>query len=546
WIMKPGALDTISMPIKYSKDSHIVLTGFMGTGKSSLGRVLAQRWDRPFIDMDERLVQHFGMAISKVFETQGEAVFRREEARLCEDLSGSGGAVIASGGGTMVSRSNRERFEVDHLLLNLNASPKSILARLENDKSRPLLKHPDKMAAIQELLSKRAKDYQAIPLQIKTDGKSLDELATELEALIVELTALPPHERLIVPTPSSQYPIFIGRQLTEHLGTLFQSRGLHGRRVALVSNSDILGFHGDRIRKSLAPACSDLITVEVPEGEQHKTLTTIQSLYDQFLDARLDRSSLVVALGGGVVGDMAGFAAASYLRGLPFIQIPSTLLAMVDSSVGGKTGVDLPQGKNLVGAFKQPEFVVIDPDLLSTLPIEELRSGLAEVIKHAVLADSGLFHQLTEDPLNMTAATLRRAVQVKVDVVTEDPLEQGRRAILNLGHTFGHAFEQVSGFKIRHGEAVGVGMICAAQMGFDLGICEEALKLQIAALLEKAGLPIAFEGYPVDALIGAMAHDKKRSMGRMRFIVPQGLEKVDIVTDPSLEIVKRAFCAGTR
>lgn len=534
------------MPINYSKDSHVVLTGFMGTGKSSLGRVLAQRWDRPFIDMDERLVQHFEKPISEVFETLGEAVFRREETRLCAELGASRGAVIATGGGTLVTKNNRALFEVDHILVNLIGSPKTILARLENDQSRPLLNAPDKMAAIQDLLSQRARAYQGIPIQLNTDSKSLDSLAQELEELITELTALPSHERLMVPTPSSQYPIYIGSGLTKQLETLFRSRGLQGRKVALVSNSDILGFHGEHIQKSLAPVCSELITVEVPEGEQHKTLATIQFLYDEFLNAGLDRSSLVVALGGGVVGDMAGFAAASYLRGVSFIQIPTTLLAMVDSSVGGKTGVDLPQGKNLVGAFKQPEFVVIDPDLLSTLPVEEFRSGLAEVIKHAVLADSQLFRQISKDPTAMSAATLRRAVQVKVDVVSEDPLEQGRRAILNLGHTFGHAFEQVSGFRIRHGEAVGVGMICAAQMGFDLGICEERLREDIAALLEKAGLPIAFEGYSVEALIGAMAHDKKRSMGRMRFIVPRALEMVEIVTDPGLDLVKRAFRAGIR
>lgn len=531
------------MASDFSRDRHVVLTGFMGTGKSSLGRVLAQRWGRPFVDMDERLEECFQKPISEVFATLGEAAFRAQEARLCQELAQGSGAVIATGGGTLVFEENRRVFE-DHLVLNLTASPKTILARLEKDETRPLLKTQDKMKAIQGLLKSRERSYQAIPLQVSTDGKRPDELASEIEGLLSNLEAIPSHERLLVPTPSSHYPIYIGAGLSDHLGTLLQGRALAGRRVALVSNADILRLHGDRVRGSLGRTCAEVISVEVPEGEQHKTLATIQGLYDRFLEAKLDRSSLIVALGGGVVGDMAGFAAATYLRGVPFVQIPSTLLAMVDSSVGGKTGVDLPQGKNLVGAFKQPELVVIDPDLLKTLPPEELRSGLAEVIKHSVIADAELFRQLMDAPLSLDAATLRRAVQVKVDVVSEDPLEQGRRAVLNLGHTFGHAFEQLSGFSIRHGEAVGVGMICAAQMGMELGICDSKLKEDLTQLLKRAGLPVAFSAYVIDDLIGAMAHDKKRAMGRMRFIVPRGLEEVDIVTNPDMAVVRRAFEAG--
>ena len=202
----------------------------------------------------------------------------------------------------------------------------------------------------------------------------------------------------------------------------------------------------------------------MPEGEQYKTLETVSDLYTQFLAARLDRRSTVVALGGGVVGDLAGFAAATYLRGVHFVQVPASLLAMVDASVGGKTGVDLPQGKNLVGAFKQPDLVVIDPDVISTLPTAEFRSGLAEIVKHGVIDAPDLFSRLEDEGPTSMSHMIVEAVRVKVRIVEEDPFERGRRAILNLGHTFGHALELVSNFSVRHGEGVALGMVAAAAM----------------------------------------------------------------------------------
>ena len=227
----------------------------------------------------------------------------------------------------------------------------------------------------------------------------------------------------------------------------------------------------------------------VPEGEEHKTLATVAALYPQFLAGGLDRKSPVISLGGGVVGDMAGFAAASYLRGVPFVQIPTSLLAMVDASVGGKTGVDLPQGKNLVGAFKQPELVIIDTAVLQTLPAAEFKSGLAEVVKHGILGDPDLFEELeTHGPTSMMHL-VADAVRVKVEVVEEDPFEQGRRATLNLGHTFGHALELVSEFSLRHGEGVALGLIAAANMAAELGRCDPELAVRIRDVIERLGLP---------------------------------------------------------
>ena len=281
----------------------------------------------------------------------------------------------------------------------------------------------------------------------------------------------------------------------------------------------------------------------VPEGEARKTLATVHSLYDQFVAAGLDRRTPIIGLGGGVVGDMAGFAAATYLRGAPFVQIPTSLLAMVDASVGGKTGVDLPQGKNLVGAFKQPVVVIIDTDVLAQLPAAEFRSGLAEIVKHGILGAPDLFRQMEgKGPTNLTQM-IADAVRVKVDVVIEDPFERGRRATLNLGHTFGHAIEQVSGYRLRHGEAVAVGTVAATRMAVALNRCDAETAGRIESCLDKLGLPTTVSGLDLDEVYAMMFQDKKRSGKMLRFIIPQTIGDVVIIDDPGARLVREALAS---
>jgi 3-dehydroquinate synthase len=246
--------------------------------------------------------------------------------------------------------------------------------------------------------------------------------------------------------------------------------------------------------------------------------------------AKLDRRSPVIALGGGVVGDMSGFVAASFLRGVPFVQIPTTLLSMVDASVGGKTGVDLPQGKNLVGAFKQPEMVVMDPDVLSTLPEVEFRAGLGEVVKHGILDSPKLFAALEEGDYDLTWM-LDEAVRVKVRVVQEDPFEHGRRATLNLGHTFAHAFELLSNFELRHGLAVSIGLACAARLATHLGYCSGDTTERIISLLDQLDMPFTSPDYPSADVWATMFADKKRQGNTIRFILPRAIGDVDVFND---------------
>jgi len=305
--------------------------------------------------------------------------------------------------------------------------------------------------------------------------------------------------------PTGSYVVTVG---TDLLPNLRQLAGITGD-IALVSDSNVAPLYAAQVGKTA-------VSITVPAGEQYKTLDTVRGIYDQLLAAGVDRKCTIVALGGGVVGDMAGFAAATYLRGVPFVQCPTSLLAMVDASVGGKTGVDMPQGKNLVGAFKQPTAVIADIGTLQTLPREEFAAGMAEAIKHSLLD--------TRFKLNDHAGDLQslvsNAIQVKRDVVQEDPFEQGRRATLNLGHTFGHAIEQVSGYAIRHGEGVAMGLMLAANLSARLGHCSPSVQNEVEKLLIAHELPTRVPSkFGTTDLYEAMWTDKKKAAGKLHFVL---------------------------
>jgi 3-dehydroquinate synthase len=331
--------------------------------------------------------------------------------------------------------------------------------------------------------------------------------------------------RINVSAPNAQYPIVIGRGAISSLPALLAERNLKGK-IAIVTNTMIAPLHGEKLVQALG---ENAVLITIPEGEAAKTLDTVRTLYDKFIDAELDRKSIVVALGGGVVGDMVGFAAASYLRGVPFVQVPTSLLAMVDASVGGKVGVDLPQGKNLIGAFKQPEMVIVDPDVLGTLPEVEFRCGLAEVIKAGLIRDTTLLDPAiyNGDPTHF----IERAIAFKVAVVQEDPYEDNIRAYLNLGHTFGHAIERVSNYAWRHGEAVAVGLLAAARLSQVHGLCDAKLPFRVEQLLKSVNLPTRYKGYASMDIRAAMNTDKKRVGGKVRFVLLRGAGEPVLVDD---------------
>ncbi|MBW7882834.1 MAG: 3-dehydroquinate synthase [Caldilineaceae bacterium] len=521
---------------------NIILTGFMGTGKTSVGRLLAQQLDRHFVDMDDLLAERFGKSIPEIFSQEGEDAFRVAEARLCQDLARQSGLVVSTGGGALVNEESRMALANSGTIVCLHATEDAIVARLVAAEDRPLLQGEEEQRRLRVhlLLKQRRAAYGAIAHQIDTTDLTLEQVTARVVDAVLADQEAAGMIRIPVHSPDRDYDICLGHGLLASAGRLLVNRGLAPGRAAIVTNH-MIAQHAETLADSLRLAGFEPAICTVPEGEQHKTLETVHSLYDQFLAAGLDRRSPVIALGGGVIGDMAGFAAATYLRGVAFVQIPTSLLAMVDASVGGKTGVDLPQGKNLVGAFKQPHVVIMDTALLSTLPSDEFRSGLAEVVKHGIIGAPRLFTQLEEDGPASLLQLVADAVRVKVDVVEADPFEQGVRATLNLGHTFGHAIELVSDFGMRHGEAVAVGIVAAATMSEALGHCAPELAGRITHLLDRLGLPTMVEAYSPDAIYAAMAHDKKRVGKKLRFIIPQALGHVVIIDDPGERVVKRAI-----
>ena len=538
-----GTMQTLETPV--TDGCNLTITGFMGTGKTTAGTILAERLGRQLVDMDERIEAELGKTIAQVFDDEGEEVFRLAEARLCQALAQESDLVIATGGGTLVSDENRQTLAASGPVVCLTAGIDTVLQRVEDFEDRPLLPgdREEKRRNIEGLLLSRRDAYGRIPLRVPTDGIAPDAVVERVLDMLAGNNEVAEMTRITVPTPEGHYHICIGDGILAQAGRLLANRAVSKGQVAIVTNSDIAAHYAETLSESLRQEGYTPVLCLIPEGEAHKTLATIGNLYDQFVAAGLDRRSPIIGLGGGVVGDMAGFAAATYLRGAPFVQIPTSLLAMVDASVGGKTGVDLPQGKNLVGAFKQPTVVIIDPAVLAELPAAEFRSGLAEIIKHGILGAPELFRQMeVEGPTDLTQM-IADAVRVKVEVVIEDPFERGRRATLNLGHTFGHAIEQVSGYRLRHGEAVAVGTVAAARMAVALNLCDAHTASCIESCLERLGLPTSASGLDLDDVYAMMFQDKKRKGKMLRFIIPQAIGDVVIIDDPGAEFVHAALAS---
>ena len=525
-------------------DGNVVLTGFMGTGKSTVGRLLAERLGRPFVDVDAQIVERAGCTIPEIFAKRGEAGFRTLEGEVCRDVGGRGGLVIATGGGALLDEDVREAMEETGTIVCLTCDVDEILRRLGGVLNRPLLDRSfgDPRLRIERLLTERAEGYAALPHHVDTMGCAPDEVVEAIVGLLAEVVLPVRHE-------TGAYDVRIGVEGLERLGDAMRSAGIErSASIALVTNPVVHAYHGETALTSLRAAGYRVEVCQVPDGEAHKRLETIERLCNDLLNIGIDRRGVVVGLGGGVTTDMAGFAAATFLRGIRAVQVPTTLLAMVDASVGGKTGVDLSRGKNLVGAFWQPELVVIDPQVLRTLPKVELRSGLAETIKHGLLADPELFAEMSAGSddfavwwSNDAVDRLVRAVRVKIAVVEEDPSERGRRATLNLGHTVGHAIEATSGYAIRHGEAVAIGLVAAARLAVALDEADTELVRAIESTLSRWDLPTRCPDVEVDRLVDAMRHDKKRTTAGLRWILPHAIGEVTIVGGVQEDTVRRVL-----
>ena len=361
-----------------------------------------------------------------------------------------------------------------------------------------------------------------------------------------------------VELPQQSYDLAIAPGGLSQLGHWLQPLQL-GQKLLLVSNPMIFRRYGEQAVTALTEAGFDVATCLLPAGERYKTPATLQKIYDAALTHRLERSSTILALGGGIVGDMSGFAAATWLRGIAFVQVPTSLLAMVDAAIGGKTGINHPRGKNLIGAFHQPRLVLIDPEVLKTLPPREFRAGMAEVIKYGVIWDAELFEQLEESPrldqqrylsAELLQVILTRSCQTKAHVVSQDEKEAGLRAILNYGHTIGHAVESLTGYRlVNHGEAVAIGLVAAGQLAIALGLWPQEAADRQQRVIQAAGLPTQLPAQlanpdAVEQILAALQSDKKVLSGKVRFVLPTQIGSVIVTDQVDAETIRTVLISG--
>jgi 3-dehydroquinate synthase len=526
--------------------AHIFLYGPPGSGKSTIGQLLSERLGRKFIDVDQTIEACARMQIRDIFASEGESGFRtREQKALKEAAADVEPCIISLGGGALLNPDSRAFAESQGTILFLDVALATLEQRIASKPhQRPLLAvktdcaqppAPGKGKPIAQLLAERADHYGSFPHRVVVGTGSPEETADHVQA---ELGLYHVHGM------GKAYDVVIGADLLLHLDKQIEALDI-GKKTVIVGDTHTLPLYGDRVVQALKRAGIEASCFAIPAGEATKTLETVSTILGAFAKAGIERNHTVIALGGGVVGDLTGFASAIWMRGIRWINLPTTLLAMVDSGVGGKTGADLPEGKNLVGAFHAPSAVFIDTSTLATLPVAELRCGLAETIKHAIIGDPGMLSLLERFACCKTADASRpccaaadaksllqlvsRSLAVKVKTIIKDPYEKNVRAALNLGHTIGHAIEHHANFAMLHGDAVAIGTVVEARLAEKAGLASPGFADQLANIFSTVGLPTALpQGIACSQLIEAMLRDKKTANGKIRFSLPIGLGDVRI------------------
>jgi 3-dehydroquinate synthase len=567
--------------------NNLVITGFSGTGKSLVAMDVALRLSWDFLDTDDEIVKQTGKPIAEIFRQDGEGKFRELERETIRKACQQRQTVIAIGGGAIVDPQNYELLAKTGLIVCLEAKPETIYERLfraaahsPKTEVRPLLATDDPLERIRQLKASRQPHYAKADWTIHTDGLSISEVAEEvirasrlLRLAHPHLNPLPSRERklgsplkanddvaCLVETATQSYPIFVGYGLLNKLGDKMKQATL-SVTATIISDENVFSLYGSKVEGILKDAGFAVNSFVVPPGEETKSMGYAIKIYDSLVEHRAERDDIIVALGGGVVGDLAGFIAATFLRGMPWVQVPTSLVAMVDASIGGKVGVNHPEGKNLIGSFYQPSLVLADCQTLTTLPQRELTSGWAEVVKHGLILDKEFFEFLETnvnrlaklEPEVLTRA-ISRSAAIKAQVVSQDEKEkEGKRTILNYGHTIAHGLEAATQYKrFLHGEAVAVGMMGAAKLSQRLGLLPSAVVERQQALLQKFGLPTSLRAEAASQRRGrkrsnlklslagvtrAMELDKKVRGKAIRWVLLQDIGKAVIRSDVPREDV---------
>jgi len=540
----------------------VVLVGLPGSGKTAIGRRLAHRHGAEFVDLDERIEDAAGRRIPEIFAEDGEAAFRRlERAAVAAlgpaDIEPGVRRVIAPGGGAVVDPCNRWALYRGRVPIWLDVRPEVLAQRLRRSPNvRPLVQGGDPLGRIRQLAAARERFYGAAR---RLNG--LAEAGSVVNAADALAASGPSRSTMLLRAQTSVGELVLGEGVAaEAVGVAL--RRLEARRAILVSEPGAWAAFGEGLAEALRADGWPVETVMLPAGEDAKRLPVIEDAARQLARRRAERREPLIAVGGGALGDPAGFLAASYLRGVPWIGVPTTLVAQVDSSIGGKTGVDLPEGKNLLGAFHHPASIVLDIAALRSLPERHLRAALGEIVKMAALGDEALFATLEVGGESVAAGAaaafetgvmaeiVERSAWAKVAVVSADEREQGAtggRITLNLGHTVAHALEAADGYaNLLHGEAVAYGTRAAVRIGAAMGVTPPDRAARIEGLLTRLSLGVAPLPYPADAVVEATATDKKHAGGRLRWVLPtaDGVMVRDDVSDEMLADVVRGVLVG--
>jgi shikimate kinase/3-dehydroquinate synthase len=513
----------------------VVLVGLMGAGKTSIGRRLALRLGMPFRDADAEIEQASGCTVSELFARFGEPAFREGERRVIKRLLAGPPMVLATGGGAFMDPQTRAEIAAQATSIWLRCALHTLVRRTAGRSHRPLLAGGDPETILAGLMAQRHPVYAQADIVVHCGEDSPDMTTARV---IDSLHGFVPLRRVPVPLAQAPYEVLVGSGLIARAGVLL-APVLPQNRVVVVADETVARLHLPALTAGLGEAGFSWRSVVVRPGEASKSLASYAYVTDALLEAGVERRTAVVALGGGVIGDLAGFAAATVLRGLPFVQIPTTLLAQVDSSVGGKTGINTAYGKNLLGAFHQPRLVLADTAALDTLPIRELRAGYAEIVKAGLIGDAAFFAwceshgpALLNGDRAAQAEAVERACAFKARVVCADEREEAAedgRALLNLGHTFGHALEAEYGYtgELLHGEAVSLGLVLAFRLSVKLSVCARADADRVSAHLAATGMPYELGAlgrrFSASRLIGHMQSDKKMRDGRLAFVLARGV-----------------------
>ena len=527
----------------------IVLVGLMGAGKTSIGRRMAARLGLPFRDSDAEIELAAGCSIAELFSRYGERDFRDGERRVIRRLLGGGPLVLATGGGAFMDTRTRSAIRDGAVSVWLRCRLPTLLRRVAARSHRPLLNAGDPAEILGRLMEQRHPIYAEADITVDCGDEPLEYTMSKV---LQALDDWREPRRLPVALSAASYEVVIGDGLLARAGALM-APVIPQRRAVVVTDENVAPLHLPALLDGLAQAGITAQQIVVPPGEASKSMASYAGVVEGLLDAGVERRTAVIALGGGVIGDLAGFAAATTLRGLPFVQVPTTLLAQVDSSVGGKTGINTAHGKNLVGAFHQPRLVLADTGTLGTLNGRELRAGYAEVVKAGLIGDAGLFEwceehgpALARGDRDAQAEAILRACAFKAAVVGDDEREErpaDGRALLNLGHTFGHALEAEVGYggALLHGEGVAIGLGLAFRLSARLGLCAPGDAARVEAHLAAVGLPneigMLNRRFSADRLVAHMRRDKKMRDGALHFVLARGVGRAFTSSDVPAGVV---------